>query len=152
MILIREGQLDTLQMHLKASHPLAFPYIRTQLITCYAFRLLFVYMLSSKLQYKHCSIPNCASAAVAKATVQTLFNLISISFTLSFSLSLSLPLSLSLSRYLSLFLSFSFSPSPTLSRTSADRCSARFKLVHSGPFRLALNSYDSVEMWKVYTL
>ena len=91
----------------KASHPLAFPYIRTHLITCYVFRLFFVYMLSSKLQYKHCSIPTCASAAVVQATVQTLFNLISLSFTLSFSLSPS--------RYLSLFLSFSFSPSPTLS-------------------------------------
>jgi hypothetical protein len=60
----------------KASHPLAFQYIRTQLITCYVFRLFFVYMLSTKLQYKHCSIPTCASAAVVKATVQPLFNLI----------------------------------------------------------------------------
>jgi hypothetical protein len=136
----------------KASHPLVFPYIRTHLITRYVVRLFFVYIMSSKLQYRHCSIQTCASAAVVKATVQTLFNLILLALSLSFSLSLSLSLSLPLLLLLSLSLSLSRSLSLSLSLMSAYCCSARLKLVHSRPFRLFLNSYDGVEMWKIYSL
>jgi hypothetical protein len=95
----------------KTSHRLALPYIPAQLITCYGFRLFFVYMLSSKLQYNNCSTPICASAAVVKATVQTLINLRSLCFTLSFSLTLSLSLSLSLAISLASSPTFNQAPS-----------------------------------------
>jgi hypothetical protein len=95
-----------------------------------------------------------ASAAVPKATVQTLFNLIVLSLYLSLSFSLSLSLSLSLSIPLLLLLSLSLSPSLSLSlsRTSADCSSAKLKLVHCKPFCLALQPYDGVAMWNVYSL
>jgi hypothetical protein len=89
----------------KASHPLVFQYLPTHVITHYVFRLFFVYMLSSTLQYRHCSIPTCASAAVVKATVQTLFNLIILALSLSSSLSLSPSPSPSLSLRLALSIS-----------------------------------------------
>ena len=55
-------------------HPSVFAYIRTRIIKRYVSQCFFVYMQPSALQYVHCFIPTCASAAVVKSTVQTSFN------------------------------------------------------------------------------